>query len=49
MSAHQFCAGRCLHCGTDDHSLPEPGETLAAWEKPCPVPFEDRQTVWTFG
>lgn len=46
---HVFNAGRCLHCGTDDHSLPEPGEELASWQLPCPVAPEDRQTVWSFG
>lgn len=46
---HVFCAGRCLHCGTDDHSLPGPGEDRADWEKPCPVDGEDRQSSWSFG
>lgn len=46
---HVFSAGRCLHCGTDDHSLPEEGEEFASWELPCPVDGEDRQSVWSFG
>lgn len=45
---HVFIGRRCVHCDTDDHSLPEPGDTLAAWQKPCPVTGEDRQTVWSF-
>lgn len=48
MTNHVHIAGRCIHCGVDDHSLPEEGETLADWEKPCPVAYEDRQTEWTF-
>lgn len=46
---HVFSAGRCLHCGTDDHSLPEEGEALADWEKPCPVDGSERQGSWSFG
>lgn len=48
MAAHVFIAGRCVHCDTDNHSLPERGEELADWQKPCPVPFEERQTRWIF-
>lgn len=46
---HVFSGGRCLHCRTDDHSLPEDGEEFASWELPCPVDGEDRQSVWSFG
>lgn len=46
---HVFIAGRCTHCGCDDHSLPEPGEQLATWEQPCPVAGPERRTQWTFG
>lgn len=46
---HVFSRGRCLHCGTDDHSLPEAGEEFASWELACPVDGEDRKSVWSFG
>jgi len=46
---HVFTAGRCLHCGTDDHSLPLPGEGLARWEMPCSVDGPERIGAWSFG
>ena len=45
--SHIFLAGRCVHCGTDDHSLPNPGETLAPWEQSCPVTGPARHSVYT--
>lgn len=49
MPDHVFIAGRCTHCGCDDHSLPDVGEDLAEWEKPCPVVGPERKTAWSFG
>lgn len=46
---HVYIAGRCTHCGCDNHSLPDRGEDLAEWEKPCPVTGPERKTVWSFG
>ena len=46
---HVFLDSHCFHCGCDQHSVPNAGETLSDWEKPCPIVGEDRQTVWSFG
>lgn len=47
---HSFFAGRCIHCDCDNHSLPERGETLTAYEKPCPVGYDspERTSSWSF-
>lgn len=46
---HAFIASRCVQCGCDDHSVPAEGEALSDHEKPCPVPWEERVTRWSFG